>query len=374
MTLAEFVYIEAKRGKKNLTLKDVIDQLRHLVSILESASSGGTDALEGYRLPQQIIQSDPGRPWDFSPPSVRGMKTDLMARKSLTKLGDIMEPTQGVTPGGNSLDIFLVRSGVDCEPELLIPVVEAEDIKSWTVEKTDKRLIYPYDSSGSPSALGELPDDLTPDQALRSIEAQIASGTVRFPKTATYLAHFYERLSSRVAEKKPFSAYGKNWFEYHRPRDPKVMRSFPKIMTRRMTKNVEFSLDRTGIVPTDGCITLSLKGTSKWVHRVRELGATDDKTYLFLLGILNSSVVKFLLKSRQDSWQGGFYQVPEDFLQSIPIPNISRRSLSRFLALTQLVETATSGLGDQESVDVQVSELYGLQKALASMRTFLSSR
>jgi hypothetical protein len=289
-------------------------------------------------------------------------------------LGKIAKFSQGVTFGGNSQELYLVGSGVACESTMLVKAAEAEDIDSWVLKDTGKLLIYPYDSKGAPAELGDLGDDLTAEQALRSIEAQIASGVIAFPMTATYLARYYERLSSRVAEKKPFSAYGKRWFEYHRPRDRKILCSHPKIITRRMTKDVEFALDLLGVVPTDGCILLTLRDDSSWLQKALAAGVSRDGVFRLLLGILNSSIVKYLLKSRQDSWQGGFYQVPEAFLETIPIPNIGPRTLKEIASMTRLVDEFLRGTIDSEAIDHSVAEIFGVSDQRAAIQEYLTSR
>jgi len=90
-----------------------------------------------------------------------------------------------------------------------------------------------------------------------------------------------------------------------------------------MTKEVEFSLDTTGVLPTDGCIAVIPKSKSAITERLVSLGMKQhegfEATNYYLLSLLNSSIVKFLLKSTADFWQGNFYQVQEEFLNLIPV-------------------------------------------------------
>ncbi len=152
------------------------------------------------------------------------------------------------------------------------------------------------------------------------------------------------------------------------------MRARPKILTRRMSRDLTFALDDAGVVPTDSCISLTLLPESKWLRSCREEGLTDSDSLKFCLAVLNSTITKFVLLSRADAWQGEFYQVREDTLGQVPLLSPKGNRLAVF---RQVVECANRILDGRDTVgqaDERILSAYGLTVERLVMTSFIESK
>lgn len=375
-----FVFLETRRLARQLRLGELTTIIREGI---DSLSQGEYDSeyVSAYELPQDVLKGDPNLPWSLTSSRVHSLKEAIYATGDCVSLGKVCHLAQGVTPGGGCLDVFLVRSGVasNLEAKCLRPAVEAEDIETWSIKKTDKWLIYPYDEAGNPLDFGKLDLNLSEEKANSEIDRLIVSGAVGCPKTAKYLVSHFGRLSPRIFEKKTLSDYGKNWYEYHRPRNANQLCEAPKIVSRRMTKEVEFSLDVNGVLPTDGCIAVTLRAENDIVEDLESLGMEKDEAHdtaiYYLLSILNSSITRFLLKSTADFWQGNYYQVQEGFLDSIPVKSPDTSCLKEVKKIAGLARMVTrgqdSGIAEIESL---LFKLYGQELKAGEIEQFLAKR
>ena len=89
------------------------------------------------------------------------------------------------------------------------------------------------------------------DTAPQMLKHRRAFNLVAHPKAATYLVEHYEILEGRVFEQQNIRDWGKRWYEYHRPRDPRIMLAKRKLISPRLTKEVRFALDTFGVIPQD---------------------------------------------------------------------------------------------------------------------------
>ncbi len=369
----EFPFLEVRAKPSPTTLASLMAEIRQALIKLAQDDETTSPHLVGYRLSQSVIQGDPEKPWDLSSRKESRLKKAIRATPDSVPLRRVADFSQGVTPGPDSLGIFLLASRSSVEEHLACPACEAEDVKGWKLGPPRKWLLYPYTTLGDVYDLGSLDLDLSADQAIERIEGMIAVGSVKYPRAARYLVRHFSQLASREAEKRTLKDYGKRWYEYHRPRDPKLMKSAPKIVTRRMTKNVEFALDQTGVVPTDGCFAITLKPESDWLAAMKADAFDDESALLFLLALLNSSMVKFLLKSTADTWQGQFYQVREDFLDGIPVKGPSAGNKVRIRRIVKEVKDVLSGKATNSAADAGITRIYGLTPESVFIRKYLRS-
>jgi hypothetical protein len=368
----EFPFIEAKSRLRKSTLEKATSEIERALSTLSSGRSRiENDMILGYTLPQSVVRADPEKPWALAPPSVARIRRKILETKRCERLDSVFELNQGVTPGGGCLDIFLVGSRDLAEEELIAPVVEAEDVIAWSLESPKKWIIYPYLETGELIDLGDLDFDLDQDQALQKMNELVATGRVKYPRAAYYLIRHYTRLASREAEKRGWKDYGKRWYEYHRPRDPAIMKSHPKIITRRMTRDMQFSLDNLGTVPTDGCIALTLKPKSDWYQRVRSFGLNQLQGLLFCVALLNSSIPKLLVKSSADAWQGEFYQVREDIIGLIPFKMPSEENVEQFQKIIEVTECVLEKRATTDDADHAILCLYDLESERGSILDYI---
>jgi TaqI-like C-terminal specificity domain len=372
------MYVEVKRQGRSLTRDQLVGQIADSVRSMSKAAFE-SEFIRAYELPTSVIQADPRRPWNLSSPKDSLLRRIVLSAKGSLPLGDLCDIKQGVTPGGGCLDVFLVDENTAnmLEGDCIRLALEADDIITWRQGETGKRLIYPYDDNGKPLDLGKISLDLAPEKAKSELDRRIVAGSLKYPKTARYLIENFPRLSSRIFEKGRLSDYGKEWYEYHRPREAAMLRKTPKIVTRRMTKAVQFSLDNHGVLPTDGCFAIIPRDGNALSERLEDLGLKrsdiPDFESVYLLSILNSAIVRFLLKSSADFWQGGFYQVREEFLESIPVKLPIKENLADVKSIVKYVIDSKFE-GNVQYVDKRLLEYYGLAAKQNQISEFLKAR
>lgn len=369
-----FPYLEVKATGRTLTLAELARKISETVAEIREGREVENQFLIGYPVPDEVVRQDPDRPWNLVSSSVSKVKQRLLSKKGCERLATVLEPNQGVTPGGGSLAIYLVKSLTALDPALCPPAVEAEDIVDWTLGPPSKWLVYPYRDDGQVVNLGDLEFDLDQDRAIRQVNSLIATGSIRYPKTARYLVQHYSLLASRQAEKQTWRELGKRWYEYHRPREPSTMKAHPKIITRRMSHDLQFALDVIGFVPTDGCIALALKPDTKWLQRCREQGLNNDDALAFCLALLNATTTKFLLLSSADAWQGDFYQIREDLLGQIPIPFPLDSNVRAIKNVIRRAKRFMAGEGSSFEIDRAILRLYDVKSQEALMREYLTKK
>jgi len=357
----DFLFSETKKPSAGLTLEVLASDIRKGFATLSEKEIYESDHAICYSLPQSRVHGDPEKPWDLSSPEVSNLKKRILTTGASQRLDRIMEFDQGVTPGGGCLDVFLTRSPHDFESDLVFPCVEAEDIVGWKLGEPAKWIIYPYRKDGKKVDLGRLSLDLSQDKAQSEVDGLIARRIIKHPKTAMFLVTHYSRLAVREAEKKSWKDYGKEWYEYHRPRTASVMLGIPKIITRRMTRDIEFSFDDTGFIPTDGCIALTPRKGNDWFRQMRNRGFSDRDALVFCLALLNSSIMKFLIRHSMDSWQGGYYQVRDDTLAGVPVKNPTDRNEEMFKKAIIAANGALEGRAESDETESAILQLYDLK-------------
>jgi hypothetical protein len=179
-----------------------------------------------------------------------------------------------------------------------------------------------------------------------------ALGLVKYPRVADYLARHYETLEGRIFEKRNIRAWGKLWYEFHRPRDPEVMLGQPKILSPRLTKQVRFALDVEGIIPQDSCICLvpTKKTHPAWDKLCDQLAkvlgrpVVDEKALKYCLAFLNSAYAQERLVTGHRPRPGEVYAMTESVLREIPIPPPDKSAA----AILGLVERLVAGADEKE--------------------------
>jgi len=299
-----------------------------------------------------------------------------------------LEARQGVTPGG-CLEVFLLgeeaTKHLKLEEVLVQHAVKSKDLERWSVSWHGRVLLYPYrehEKAYVPAfeidfeevkdkklakrltQLGledALDFDLQIDDWEREIvrklgvrqesvasllNHRIALGLVQYPNTARYLIGHYDRLFNRVFEKKRFSELGKRWYEYHRPREQKIVLAKEKILSPTLIRAARFALDTNGYLSDHACLFLqpTSKTTRAWGAFSAQMktclgrGANRTELLTYCLCFLNSTVTtKALTEGRQPTPKGS-YQITEQSLREVPIaPPSGKKAVLRMLDLAKQV-------------------------------------
>jgi hypothetical protein len=375
----DFLFLETRKPSSHLKVQALAETIRQAIDAsLEDEYK--SDYMHAFWLPQDNLRGNPKLPWSLASPKEDLIKKAIYATKNCTKMGKICDIIQGATPGGGCLGVYLVSSKVakELETECIRPAIEADDITGWIIKDVNKWLIYPYDEAGQAMNFGNLDLSLTQEKAITDIEKRIVTGEIKYPKTAIYLVSHFANLSQRSFEKKNLSEFSKKWYEYHRPRDGKLLSTVPKIVTRRMTKEGQFSLDNEGVLPTDGCIAVALKRKNDFAENLLNLGMNQNEaaeaTLFFVLSFLNSSLVKFLLKTTADFWQGSFYQVQEEFLKALPLRKPDKACLQDIRTIVALAKQVVQGEASRIiEIERLLFKLYRIESRENEIRQYLET-
>ena len=174
--------------------------------------------------------------------------------------------------------------------------------------------------------------ELSIDVLRKLLNHRKAIGIVEYPNAAAYLVNHYNVLAKRVFEKRRITASGKQWYEYHRPRDIAAMLKKPKLLSPRLTPQVRFTLDRQGIVPQDSCIALvaTTRQGMPWQDFTNQISkalgrqATPHDALQVALAFGNSRYAQEILVTGRRPTPKGSYQITDEFLKEVEIPPLDK--------------------------------------------------
>jgi len=347
--------------------KRVVSTIREVIKMVDdNAGSAVLGFASAATVPIERLRETAHDRWNLA-----AVEVGRVTEENWVSAADLLEHFQGVTVGGeNCLGIFLISreeaGRLDVENELTHPVIKARETTRWSVPGVDHVMIYPYvvgeEHSQTAFAIevSDVRDERT-TEALRKVgvkdsldfdrqidereketirrqgvnrntvgdllKHRIAMGLVRYPGLASYLAKHYEQLEGRVFEKRNIRECGKRWYEYHRPRDPRVMLAKQKIIAPRLAKEVRFALDVEGILPQDSCICLVPDKTRPaWTTLRKQLSEVlgrevgDEDALMYCLAFLNSKYAQERLTTGHRPRPGEVYALTEAVLREILIP------------------------------------------------------
>jgi len=269
----EFVYIEVNPKANELHPEEVIN-------LVKSYKPESKEYLTITRLNQNKLSTLGA--WI---PSQIFIDTKIRKIKNVMNLKDLTEEImEGITFGGKgSDDIFVVDEktikNFRIESKIYKKVLKGRDIRKWKLQWDQRYVLYPYDSNGKEINLEE------------------------FPNGNEYLKQFRNALSTRVLDGKNITKWGKQWFSFWRLRTPKVFKK-PKILSPRISTDNSFSLDEDGdFYFTDSAVAILSK----------------DIDLKYLLGVLNSKLLFFVVKNTSPFVQGRYYSHTRTYLEKLPI-------------------------------------------------------
>lgn len=100
-----------------------------------------------------------------------------------------------------------------------------------------------------------------------------------------------------------------------------------------------------------------------------------ETTHLYLLSLLNSSIMKFLLKSSADFWQGSFYQVREEFLNLVPVKKPDKSCFEAIKEIAALAKAVTRGdVSKIIEIEKILYELYQIEPKMTEIQQYLTTR
>lgn len=399
--------------------KKVVETVRDVLRKLAKKKRAKTLFATGTRVSRQELRDSADDRWDLS-----GGEGKQEFKEGWFAVTELLEMRQGVTPGG-CLDIFLMdkkkAKHLELEDDLVRKALKSKQLSRWRVEWKDLELFYPYDKKSKPNKKDKKPvpaftirwdeiddeklkerllkvgieDALDFDKQIDSRETEIVResgindesvqkllkhrvslGIVKYPNAARYLLQNYERLQGRVFEQKKFTERRKRWYEYHRPRDPEIMLSKPRILSPTLIREVRFVVDDTGYLSDHACLMIqpTKKTQRAWddfqekMSKVMGRKLTKKELLQYCLAFMNSNYAQKRLVTGHRPTPKGSYQITEAYMKEIPIPVPSdKKTVKKIIDLVDDLEAKEFSLSMKDRLQETEEQLQTLvDEALAA--------
>jgi len=403
----------------------VVETVRNVLSKLTSKRRARELFASGARVSLRDMRDTAADRWDLS-----GGEGKEEFPEGWFSAAELLEMRQGVTPGG-CLDVFLMdkkkATMLHLEETLAKRAIKSIQLSRWRVEWNDLMLFYPYEqkkttrkgtkkgkkaTEANPAfsiKWDEIEDEglknrlvkvgiedaldfdlqidareteiirsggINDESAKRILKHRISLGIVKYPNAAAYLVENYERLQGRVFEKKRFTELGKRWYEYHRPRDPGLMLSKPRILSPTLTREVRFVVDSVGYLSDHACLIIQPTEKTKpaWaefkekMHLVCGEVLTEKELLQYCIAFLNSTYAQQRLVTGHRPTPKGSFAITEAYMREVPIPVASRkRTAKKIISLVDDLDQKVFKLTEEDEVRRMEEQLQVLvDEALAA--------
>ncbi len=171
----------------------------------------------------------------------------------------------------------------ELEPDLLKPLISGEDVDRYGFALTDKLLLFPYRVTEGQAAL-------IPADELR-----------RLPRTWAYLKEHEQRLRRR--ERNKFDH--EHWYMFGRHQNLNKQ-EFPKLAVPRLVDRLRVLYDEQGRLYLDNV-------------DVNGIILREGVEPLYILALLNSTLLDFVFKKGSVRFRGRFYSANRQFIENLPI-------------------------------------------------------
>ncbi len=225
---------------------------------------------------------------------------------------------------------------INIEPEILLPVLRAENCSKWSASEPTKYVIYPYfEKEGNTCLYSE--DDLKRN----------------FPETYKYLYSNRDVLASRKDSRVTMEEKG-HWYGLVRF-GKKEMFNKLKIISPGEVQSHKFCLDDTKSGFSCARVFAITLNNSEY----------DIK---YILGIMNTEIMKNFIQSIASLKSGGYYQYSSNILNRCPIPSATPAQQKPIIDLVDKILAAKKAnpqadtIKEEAEIDRLVYQLYGLSE------------
>ncbi len=248
---------------------------------------------------------------------------------------------------------YILESGV------VVPLCKgARDVRRYSAIPS-KRVLFPYDSKASA-------------QTGKTVIIPAKSFEENFPNSWRYLLENYESLRNRERGK----MRNERWYGFVYPKSVALF-GRKKILTPSIAAMASFTLDQDGSLYFVG----SGGGGGGGYGIIIKEGVAIS--YEYLLGLLNSRLLDYFVKSHSSRFSGGYYAYSRQYIEKVPI-RIPEAGIPRHMEIASSIEdhvrkllrlhqvgpsAPQSGNDDSQlriiqstdkQIDALVYELYGL--------------
>ena len=262
--------------------------------------------------------------WVLSSKNNKDILEKISKQKSLSK---IAKCSYGIVSGADS--IFIVNKNVieseHLEKDSLLPLIRANNCSRYDYANYDLQIIYPFKYDDGATVL------LTEDEFKST-----------FPNTFKYLLSKKELLEERKDSRKTFADSNK-WYSLTRFGQLENFKK-EKIVFPGEQKKPKFSIDRN----------------QSGYSGARVFGVTITETEInlkFLLAVLNSKVISFVIHSTFPVKAGGYFSMSSTFVEKLPIIQLSASNQKPLIDLaTEILESKQKG-EDTSTLELEVDQL-----------------
>ena len=191
------------------------------------------------------------------------------------------------------------------EPDLFHPLVKGGDSKRFHLTQTSRLILFPYQDA-----------KLIPASRLRT----------KYPLTWIYLKENKKYLEERERGR----MRGDGWYGYIYPKALDVM-ALPKLFTPDIAAKAAFSLDKIGNLFFTG-------GVAGGYGLLVSAGYSRE----YILGLLNSKLLEWLIRQTATQMRGGYYSYESRFICHLPIVLADTPVQERLVTLVSQILQAAS--------------------------------
>ena len=193
----------------------------------------------------------------------------------------------------NKVKIFSRQTETEhwLDSELLHPLVKGGDSKRYSLQKTNRLLLFPYAKQSDKGIT------LVPESVMKT----------NYSLTWQYLLENKAYLENREDGKMK----GSKWHAYIYPKNFDVI-SLPKIFTPDIAAQSSFSIDLSG--------ECYFTGGAAGGYGVL---VSPDFNREYMLGLLNSKLLEWFLHKIATSMRGGWFSYESRFIKNLPIRSIN---------------------------------------------------
>ena len=315
-TLLDFQHLQIFGDATNFTCTVVFDKQNNNTAYYKKLSEDEqlTDLLEyseSYysKIVTDVLSDDP---WQFL--TEKQVQALEKLRNQSVSLEDV---TTGIRQGlvTSKDSVFLLTeeevNNYGLESDLWRPLARGEDVSRWAMERPNTRVFYPYTAD----------DQLISEEEIKN----------NYPNTFDYLLERRNDLKGRSYYEK----VNKEWYELWRPRENQVF-SDNKLLVQEISDKNIFCLDEQG-----------------YYFNTKAFGIHPEGVNMkYLLGVLNSSLLEFDLKTRSVPKRGGYYEYNTQFLKKLSIVQNPDKDIQE--DIINKVETAIESSASYQNLNLDL--------------------
>ena len=275
----------------------------------------------------EVEQDAFGEEWSLAPPSVARLLRKL---EQFPLIEEQFTIRQGMNTGAD--DVFIVNSEVaaSLDPTCFLPLLTDREMERYTTPYSlTKAVFYPY-----------IGDQLIDEDQLKS----------SFASTWAYLEQFKDQLVKR----KSVDRGDIPWWRPERPRSPREMLR-PKVITPHLVVAARFSVDLLGKFAVSRSPVLFSKFN----------GRSERDHLLYLLGMLNSSLIFWDISRRSHMYGKGYSRLEKATLRGLRVPDFRSADQRLVRSIVKLTESRLQAKSNvafelEREIDEIAIELYNL--------------